>query len=234
MRRFRSHLPAASAALCLLALSVRTAAAQAPLTRVEREAREDIYTDDRPSTASARGSAVAQRRYASTPSMQEARRESREIAGPAPRSAFRYEVLDNGEDLVEPEPYAFDDDRRVTRARLRGFGGSDEGDLRYTYGEQGELVRLDRYATATAPEPYRSYGYRYTMEGTVIEEEIMPDGSRRFAREVGLDEFQATQGPGNQPRLDNRPTNQYYDVPNAAESTPTHPRLDDARPSIPD
>jgi len=213
-------------AFLLLAFCFSASYAQPP-TKVERESQEDIYEDSKVSTASARGSAVSQRPYAETPSMQEDLRQSEEIAGTPPPRVYRYTaILDSEQEFYADDPSAFDDYDRPLRTRVLTEDGVETAELRYTYGENGELSRIDRYRPGT-DVPFATYGYRYTRDMTVIEEQLMPDGTQRFVREVGLDEFQAAQGPGNQPYRDNRPDNQYNSVPNEPASTPMSPRNGD-------
>ncbi len=209
-----------------LFVSLAVLTAQPP-TKVDKESREDIYTDDYPSAASARGSAIGTRDYAPTPSMREEMRESNEIAGQPATSRFRYAITADGAGAyLENDAHEFDDDDRLVSSNLIDTEGRVSGNLRYSYGTNGELVRIDRYESGRF-DPIQSFGYRYTPNNTVIEEQIMPDGSFRFVREVGIDEFQAVQGPGNQPYRDNRPTNQHITVPNEPTGTVTMPSVGD-------
>ena len=188
----------------------------------------DYRVDDYPSSASVRGTEVDERRYALTPSMREARRASDEPAGQRPPSAFRYQVMGDADGrFFDPQPQAFDERGRVGRVGLADEYGDLRGFVDYHYDAQGRLVGADRFSDAEAAEPIQRYAFRYSNNATVVEEEIMADGSRRFVREVSIDEFQAAQGPGNQPWLNNTDPNENVDLRNQASGTPSMPRLGD-------
>lgn len=186
-----------------VALALNNAQAQAPPTRVEKARADDPQTGDLPPTASWRGTDIENRPYAETPTIEDVQEAPSPPAGTygpeAPPAAFRTDG-DNFPDLEE-QPVD-----------------------RYTYSADGTVARVDRYRRGEV-EPFRSFDYEYTTTGTVIEREVMPDGARRFVREVGLDAFQAAQGPGNQPYRDNRDDSQAYPVENAARPTPAYPQL---------
>ena len=216
----------------LLAASVLLASAQPP-TKVDIGSRQDIYTDDYPSTASARGSAIARRRYASTPSMQRARRRSQETAGePSPNLMRRAALRDGDVYGYNTGVYVMDDAYDYEVSNWDDAWGQQVGVYRRSYDADDRLIGVDRFRRGM-DSPDLSYRYRYPTAGTVIEEQIMPDGSRRFMRETTLDEFQATQGPGNQPYLDNRATNEGYINSNSTPSRPTSPGPASTTPSSP-
>lgn len=218
------------APLLPLAFAILTGAvlAQAPPTRVERARRSDPQTGDLPPTASWRGTAIETRPYAETPELQRIAEEPDPPAGAYRRVLPPAELrtdgdlisLAQGDDPADFDPPAAAADRVADPADADAY----LEEVRYTYGASGEITRVDRYR-AGEDAPASSLGYSYTMAGTVIEEEILPDGSRRFVREMDLDVFQASQGAGNQPYRDNRDATQAYPVENAARPTPANPRL---------
>ena len=200
--------------------------AQAPPTRVERAAADDPQTGELPPTASWRGTPIENRPYGETPEIEEAHESIDPPAGTYDADLPPAEFRTDGD--------AFPDFERVDRATAAAPPPLPPGDtvaldaypdeLSYTYAPSGEIVALDRYRPGAA-EPYQTLNYEYTTTGTVVEREVMPDGSQRFVREVGLDVFQASQGPGNQPYRDNRDDSQGYPVENAARPTPSTPHL---------
>ena len=212
--------------LLTLAVAVTAAIAQSPPTKVDKAQAADPQTGELPPTASWRGTDIENRPYAETPATEEVLEAPDPPAGAfapeAPPPAFQTDGDRFPTPVEEPVEFAGPNDAALA---------TTEEDLaerqpleRYTYDENGTVIRLDRYRRGEV-EPYRSFDYEYTASRTVVEREVMPDGSRRFVREVGLDAFQASQGPGNQPYRDNRDDSQAYPVENAARPTPSFPQL---------
>ena len=219
-----------STALLFSACFIATAQ---PPTKVDRESRADIYVDDYPSTASAQGSAIARRRYASTPSMQRERRLSQETAGATSARPLRADLLRDGDQFnYNTGVYAMPDAYDYDTEEWTDAWGQPVGTYRWSYNEQGELIGIDRFRRGMQ-QPDLSYRYRYPSTGTAVEEQIMPDGSNRFVREMTLDDLQATQGPGNQPFLDNRAINENYQNSNSTPSRPSSPGGSSTTPSSP-
>jgi len=204
-----------------------------PPTKADHEGRADIYTDDYPSTASARGSAVARRRFAPTPSMQRDRRQSEEIVRDDQVSSMQTEALRDGDVYgYNTGVYVMDDAYEYDVSDWNDAWGQPVGVYRRSYDSNGQLIGLDRFRRGM-DSPDLSYRYRYPSTGTIVEEQIMVDGSRRILREVTIDEFEANQGPGNQPYLDNREINEHYQNQNSVPDRPSSPGPASKTPSSP-
>ena len=209
-----------------LTLPLATVGAQSPPTKVDKARGADPQTGELPPTASWRGTDIESRGYAETRATEGALEKPDPPAGasaPAsPPPAFQTDGDAYPTPVEEPVEFAGPNDAALATTE-EGLAERQSLD-RYTYDENGAVVRVDRYRRGEV-EPFRSFDYEYTTSRTVVEREVMPDGSRRFVREVGLDAFQASQGPGNQPYRDNRNATQAYPVENAARPTPRYPQL---------
>ncbi len=177
-------------ALALVLGGATSASAQSPPTKVARESAIDHLRDSEPSVASWRGSEVARRRYATTPGTQDRRLDRTDYELYDENERLRHRVAsDSAGEMLHSHSYEYDEDGRIVRDVIRRRGELTPEEARYEYNARGRLIKVNTYRD-DGIEPIRTVSVRYTPEGSVVQEQLMPDGSIRFVSEQTLEEFE--------------------------------------------
>jgi hypothetical protein len=176
--------------LLLCSLFSLTLFAQDPPTKVEREAKMDIYEDAYPSTSSARGQPAGTRDYAPTPSMREAKRQSKEVAGEMVSPIYKTSFLMRLDGtFLSREGNVLGVDNRLEQSTIVDESGREQGQLYYYYDDYGRLKRITRHYTNTGTRaPVSTFEYEY-RGGFVQEYQVNSNEARYLIQEIPVNQF---------------------------------------------